>query len=90
MPLFKDRDDGEPVAHVRYVEFSNRERGGQSLFSAPKLQRKSVSGPSGHQYAFRQQGRSSNSRSQWLPIRSTEDAEYFEERDSFEVRRDEP
>lgn len=85
------REDGRNAeARVRFVGFSEREAGRESLFSSPKLQRKGVTGPSGKFYKFRQQGRPTNSKSQWLPVRATEDVEYFEEREAFEVRRDRP
>lgn len=86
MPLFEDTER-DVVAKVRYVEFSKRESGRDTLFSSPKLQRKAVSGPSGKQYQFRQQGRPTNPESQWLPIRDERDAEHFEQRDGFEVKR---
>ena len=90
MPLFGERSDSDVLAKVRYVDFKRRESGRQTLLSAPKLQRKYVSGPSGHQYQFRQQGRASNPESQWLPIRDKRDVDYFKDRSGYEVRQERP
>lgn len=87
MPLFGEKSDSDVLAHVRYVDFKQRESGRQTLFSAPKLQRKFVSGPSGHQYQFRQQGRASSPQSQWLLVRDKRDVDYFRDRTGFEVKR---
>jgi hypothetical protein len=74
------------LAKVRYTEFSEPpERPGIRTRSLKKRQ---VVGPSGHNYAFRQKGRPTNTHSQWLPVRFQEDLSYFEEAEGFEIKRE--
>ena len=77
----------QPSVKVRYSGFSEPEPPA-SKFRTRSLKRKKVVGPSGHNYSFRQKGRPSNSNSQWLPVRSEKDREYFEGRDGFELQRE--
>ena len=75
----------ESIARVRFTEFSEPpERPGLRTRS---LRKKQVVAPSGASYSFRQKGQPSNPNSQWLPLRQSEDVEYFEESEGFEVKR---
>lgn len=88
MSLFGPGSRGDSVARVRYTQFSEApERPGLRTRS---LKKKRVFAPSGQNYKFRQQGRPSNPKSQWLPIRRehSQDVEFFEERDGFDVERE--
>lgn len=69
----------EAIARVRYTGVSPGEQDRESLFSSGKLRRKGTTGPSRHYYTFRQNGRPIKTKSQWLPVRTPEDMEYFGE-----------
>ena len=89
--MFGAGDPTEVVARVRYEEFKERsDKSNDRLFSPSRLQRISISAPSGHQYSFRQKGQPSNPNSQWLPITRSDaaagDLQFFEESDGYEVR----
>lgn len=85
------------IGRVRYVGWEDWEKpepqeseDGDNVFTSrdadprPK-RRKSISGPSGHQYKFRGLlGRAS----QWLPVYSIEDLDAFREADEYEVKRE--
>lgn len=82
--IFGDSRTG-PVAHVQYHGFQDRESSRSGISQTSSQQQKQVVAPSGHMYTFRQNGESSNR----LPVRSEEDAEFFEQGgDEWEVIRE--
>jgi len=71
-------------AQVRYTAFPEGRHESNVRTRTSKRRSKGMIGPSGSHYRFRQ--KAGGSKSQWINVHDSDDLEYFEESDEFEVR----
>lgn len=84
----QDHPEREEVGRVRKVDFPEGMQEHSSRFKLSKSRKERVMAPSGTLHSFRQKGGST--KSQYITLQSEEDANFYEQKDGYEVERFNP